>query len=178
MDSLAPSRIWVMRLCYAGLAMVILFFHLLPLDSLPRGWAAPDLLLALTLAWALRRPDFVPPVLIAIVILLADLLLQRPPGLLAALTVAGAAFLHSRFGGHGETGFVAEWLAVAVVLIAIALLYRIVLAITSVDQAPLFLMASQLLLTILIYPLVAGSSQAVFGVRRLTPADAEALGAR
>lgn len=178
MDSLAPSRIWVMRLCYAGLAMVILFFHLLPLDTLPRGWAAPDLLLALTLAWALRRPDFVPPVLIAVVILLADLLLQRPPGLLAALTVAGAAFLNSRVGGHGDTGFVAEWLAVAVVLIAIALLYRIVLAVTSVDQAPLFLMASQLLLTILIYPLVAGTSQAVFGVRRLTPADAEALGAR
>lgn len=178
MDSLAPSRIWLMRLCYAGLATVILFFHLLPLDTLPKGWAELDLLLALTLAWALRRPDFVPALLIAVVILLADLLLQRPPGLLAALILAGAVFLRSRFGGHGESGFAAEWLAVAVVMAVIALLYRIVLAITSVDQAPLFLATSQLLLTILIYPLVAGSSQAVFGVRRLTPADAEALGAR
>lgn len=178
MDNLTPSRVWLMRLLYVGLALVILFFHLLPLSTLPPHWSPPDLLIVLTFAWALRRPDYVPSLLIAAVMLLADLLLQRPPGLMAALVVAGSAFLKIRVTSHGESGFLTEWFATAVVLVAIMILNRMVLAITAVDQAPLLLVLIQLVLSILIYPLMVWVSQSIFGVRKLAPADAGALGAR
>ncbi|SDC48975.1 rod shape-determining protein MreD [Ruegeria marina] len=178
MDNFSPSRIWIMRLVYIGIALAILFFQLLPLDARPSRWAGPDFLLAMTLAWTLRRPDYAPALLVALVMLLADLLLQRPPGLLAALTVAASAFLRNRLSGQGETGFIGEWISVSVVLIALALFYRLTLIATAVDRAPLTLAASQVVLTILCYPAVVAASQTLFGVRRLTPSDAEALGAR
>ena len=72
---------WLMRALYALLAGLLVFLHLLPLDTLPPGWAGPDLFLALTFAWAVRRPDYVPPLLVAGLALMMDLLFHRPPGL-------------------------------------------------------------------------------------------------
>ncbi|GGH35730.1 rod shape-determining protein MreD [Cribrihabitans marinus] len=178
MDKLSSSRIWMMRLVYAGLALVIMFFHLLPLSTLPNRWTPPDLLIALTFAWTMRRPDFVPIAVVAAVMLAADLLLQRPPGLLAALVVAGCAFLRPRTVGQSEAGFVGEWFAVGVVLVAITLVNQLILVVTDSGTAPLVLVLLQLVLTIAVYPLVVLASQVLFGVRRLAPSDAGAMGAR
>jgi len=177
-DNLSNARVWTMRLMYAGLSLLILFFHLLPLDTMPGRWAPPDLLVALTFAWTLRRPDFVPVVLVACVMLMADLMLQRPPGLLAALVVAGSAYLRNWSAGLSDASFLGEWASVGLVLISTMLLNRLILGITAVDQAPLWLVLTQLVLTILVYPLVAVISQSLFGVRKLTPADFDILGGR
>lgn len=175
MAEVAKSRIWLMRGVYLGLALAYLFFHLLPLDTMPRRWAPPDLLVALTFTWVMRRPDFVPAVSVGVAFLAADLLLQRPPGLWSALMVGGCAFLARRPDGSGESGFASEWIAVGIVLSAITLLNRLILTITFAGPAPWLLDLSQLVLTVLAYPLLAGLSQAVFGVRRLAPADASSL---
>lgn len=178
MDSLSPSRIWSMRALYVGFSLAVLFMHLLPLDTLPRRWAPPDLIVAFTFAWALRRPDFAPPLIIAAVMLTADLMLQRPPGLWAFLVVAGVEYLKGRFAGLRDASFAGEWAAVFIVLAAITLLNRTVLTIVAVEQAPLALTLTQLVLTALVYPLAVWISQAVLGVRKLAPGDAEALGGR
>ena len=70
MAELSTSRLWLMRLGFVALALVIMFFHLLPLDTVPRRWAPPDLLVAFVFAWALRRPDYVPILSLAIILLL------------------------------------------------------------------------------------------------------------
>lgn len=172
------SRLWTMRLVYLGLAAIIMFFHLLPLDTVPRRWAPPDLMIAMTFAWALRRPDYVPPLAIALVMLSADLMFQRPPGLLAALVVGGTVYLRNRTIGLSEASFAGEWLSVALVLSAITVANRMVLAITAVDQAPLWLVIVQLMLTVAVYPVVVLVSQSLFGVRKLAPAEADAMGGR
>ncbi|MEX0367432.1 MAG: rod shape-determining protein MreD [Ruegeria sp.] len=178
MDSLSLSRVWMMRALYMWLALLILFFHLLPLNTLPSRWAPPDLLIALTFAWVVRRPDYVPTLSVAVVMLVADLLLQRPPGLLAALVVGARAYLKPTSAGGREVGFLSEWATVSFVLVAIAVLNRLILGITAVEQAPLWLAVIQLALTIAVYPLVAWLSQTVCGVRKLAPSDADALGGR
>ncbi|HBS50182.1 MAG TPA: rod shape-determining protein MreD [Rhodobacteraceae bacterium] len=178
MDSLSRSRIWTMRAVYAGLALVVIFFHLLPLDTLPRRWAPPDLIVAITFAWALRRPDFVPPLLVALVMLTADLMFHRPPGLWAFLVVAGVEYLKGRFEGLRDASFLGEWAAVFIVLVTITLLNRTVLGLTGVPQAPLALTLTQMLLTGAIYPLAVGVSQSLMGVRKLTPGESDAMGGR
>jgi rod shape-determining protein MreD len=168
----------MMRLAFPVLALILMFFHLLPLDTLPSRWAPPDLLLALALAWSLRRPDFVPAVLIGATMLVADMMFQRPPGLFAMLVVLGCEFLKSRVMPHRETAFAAEWLAVAVVICGIVVLNRSILAVLAVAQAPLGLTLMQAVLTIAAYPLVVVLSQTLLGVRKLSPAEAEVLGSR
>ena len=118
MDELSPARLLLMRTVFTVLALLILFFHLLPIDTQPvslfapeltpplatidpaearlralldhgtqRTVIGPDLLIAFALAWSLRRPEYVPTLLLAILFLLGDLLLQRPPGLWALLAL-------------------------------------------------------------------------------------------
>ena len=79
MTDLSRSRLWLMRMGFVALGLVILFFHLLPLETTPRGWAGPDLLLGFACEGGLRRPEYVPALFLALVFLLADLLLKRPP---------------------------------------------------------------------------------------------------
>lgn len=172
------SRLWLMRAAFLGLALLIIFFHLLPLDTVPRRWAPPDLLIAFAFAWSLRRPDYAPALSIAAVMLMADLLFQRPPGLMAALVVLGSENLKNRAGGLREASFAGEWLAVCLTLLGVTVLNRLALALLAVEQAQLSLSLVRMLLTMAAYPVVALVTQSVMGVRKLAPADAEALGGR
>ncbi|EEX08554.1 MreD protein [Ruegeria lacuscaerulensis ITI-1157] len=172
----AASRLWLMRSLYLFLAMLVMFFHLLPLDTKPDRWPFPELLIGLTFAWVLRRPDFVPIASVTVVMLMADFLLQRPPGLLAALVVLGTAYLRSDGQGIRDIGFLAEWTTVAVVTIVIFVLNRLILALLSVEQAALGPVLVQTILTVASYPLVVLFSQSVLGVRRPSAADNMATG--
>lgn len=178
MNSLSLSHIWVMRFWFLAISLIIIFFHLIPLETAPRKWAPPDLLIALALAWTARRPDFVPTLSVAAVMLMADLLFQRPPGLMSLLLVLGCEYVRSRSVGHGETSFLAEWFIVCFAIVAMTLLDRLVLAIMLVERAPLSLHLIQMVLTMAVYPLVALFSETVLGVRKLAPGNAEIRGLR
>ncbi len=160
---------WIMRALYLMICLSLLFVQLLPLDTLPRLWAAPDLMVAVSFAWVIRRPDCVTPLMIAMMFLLADLMVQRPPGLWAALVLIGCETLRNRTAGPRELRFAAEWLSVGLTLIIMTLAYRIVLGLTFVAQPPLGLSLIQMLMTLLAYPLVTLVTQTVFRVRRATP---------
>lgn len=164
-------HLWLMRALFAALAGALVFARLLPLDTLPPGWAGPDLFLALAFAWAVRRPEYVPPLLVAALALSMDLLLQRPPGLWAALTLLGCEELRRRAPALRDLTFLAEWAAVAGTLVTMVLAYRLVLTVLLVDQAPLGLSLMQLLSTLIAYPLVAAISHLLFGVRKRAPGD-------
>ena len=174
----AVSHLWSMRALYALLAVFILFLHLLPLNTQPDRWPFPEILIAVTFAWVLRRPDYVTTLLVAAVMLLADLLLQRPPGLLAALVILGTSYLRSAATGMRDAGFVGEWISVGVVITAIFLANRVALSLFSVEQSAVGPVVIQLVLTIIAYPAIVMLSQSVFGVRRISAADASTVGSR
>jgi len=164
-------HVWLMRALFAALTGALVFARLLPLDLVPPDWAGPDLFLALAFAWAVRRPEYVPPLLVAVLALAMDLLLQRPPGLWAALTLVGFETLRRRATALRDLTFFMEWAAVAGTLVAMVLAYRLVLTVLIVDQAPLGLSLMQLVSTLIAYPLVAALSHLVFGVRKRAPGD-------
>ncbi|WP_297768169.1 rod shape-determining protein MreD [uncultured Roseovarius sp.] len=176
-ETLVP-RHWVMRALYAALCVLLVFAYLLPLGHLPPKLAGPDLVMALTFAWAVRRPEYVPALLVALIVLAMDLLLQRPPGLWAALMVIGTEALRRRAAGLRDLTFAAEWASVASTMVAITVAYRIVLMLLMVDQAPLGLSLMQLLASLLAYPLVALVSHGLFGVRKRIPGDLDNRGQR
>ncbi len=178
MNDLSQTRLWLMRAGFALLTLVIVFFHLLPLETTPRRWAAPDILLCFALAWSMRRPEYVPPLLLALAFLLTDLLLQRPPGLWAMLALIGCENLKSRARSLRDANFAAEWITVGLLTIAISLTYRIVLGLVLVDLPSLTLSLSELILTVLIYPAVVAVTHFVMQVRKAAPGELDALGQR
>ena len=171
-DTFLP-RAWLMRAVYVGLSAAIVFWHLLPISTVPPSWAGPNLFLALTFAFAARRPDYVPILLVAALALGMDLLLQRPPGLWAAITVLGVETLRNRAPGLRDLTFLSEWAAVSSTLVIMTLTYRIILTLFVVDQAPLGLSFMQVGATLLVYPLVVLVAHAVLGVRKRAPGDLE-----
>ena len=174
----SAPRVWGMRMLYLGLALAVIFAKLIPLDFQPQVWAGPDLLVALTFAWALRRPEFVPALSVAVIVLLADLLFLRPPGLWAALMVISTQALKNRARNLRDQPFMMEWLAVAGIFLAISLGNRLVLAVLMVPQAPLGLTVIHVVMTLICYPVVVMISQWVFGVRKAAPGDLDRLGQR
>ncbi|MDJ0823042.1 MAG: rod shape-determining protein MreD [Paracoccaceae bacterium] len=172
----SATHLWLIRLAYVGIAFVVLFAHLLPLETTPRLFAGPDIVVALTFAWALRRPDYVPMVLVAAVMLLTDLLFQRPPGLWAALVLMATEWLKSRGGRMRDSTFAEEWLVVATALLVITVIYRLVLGVLIVSPGALLLSVIQFAMTVIAYPLVVAVSYLIFGVRHATPGDYDAMG--
>ncbi|MCT4557062.1 MAG: rod shape-determining protein MreD [Pelagimonas sp.] len=171
MAETTPTRLWVMRLTYLALALLIILAHLLPIRLGPMDWAGPDVLLALSFAWALRRPDFIPAPLVALALLLADLLLMRPPGLWAALGLLAVEWLKGQGKQLRDNTFFTEWITVAAATLAVAIGYRLVLGILVVSPGAFLLSVQQFGLTVLCYPLVAAASYLIFGVRQITPGE-------
>ena len=171
-----PARVWVMRSLYIGLSFFIIFLHLLPLATSSSRWFAPDFLMAFTFAWAMRRPEYVPTVSVGFIILLADFLFQRPPGLLAGLIVVGAETLRARSVANRDMPYLVEWMSVAGVMITIIFAERLFLAIFFIPAPSLSLVLIQLVMTIALYPLVVMISHFLFNVRRSAPGEVDALG--
>lgn len=209
MDELSPARLWLMRSAFVALALVILFFNLLPIDTQPvtlftpdlfppladidpaearlrdlldqgsnRFLIGPDLLIAFAFAWSLRRPEYVPSLFLALLFLLADLLLQRPPGLWAVLALLACENLKGRSRSLRDATFGAEWIAVAVLLTVILITNRIVLSVVLVAPPQLRLSLLELGMTILVYPAVVFVTRSLMGVRRAAPGELDALGGR
>lgn len=174
----SPARVWTMRAIYFGICLGILLLELLPLQTQPRSFAGPDMILLLTFAFALRRPEYVPPFVVALAMVLADFLLQRPPGLMAGLTVVVSEMLRARSEGLRTLPFTVEWLTAGFGIAAVLIGYRVVLAIFLIPQAPMLLALSQLAATVVAYPLIVLGSVALFGLRRVAPGEVDTLGHR
>jgi rod shape-determining protein MreD len=171
MNEQTLTRVWGMRLAFALIVCVVLFFHLLPLETTPRRWVAPDLILAFAFAWSLRRPEYVPAPVLAGLFLLTDLLLFRPPGLWAVLALLACENLKSRARNLRDGGFANEWLTACILMVFVAVAYRLLLMITLVDLPPFGLSVFELVATMLSYPLVVAVTHGLLGVRKAAPGE-------
>lgn len=177
-DTAAGPRLWTGQLALLVICCVLIFLHLLPLNTLPTNWPAPDLLLAVVLAWVARRPDLAPALMIGLVFLLADLLFQRPPGLMAALVLVLSEMLRARSRALRSTPFLLEWATISIGIMMIALLNHVVMALLLMPLASLTLVLTQAAFTCLCYPIVTVLAYIACGVSRLAPGEVDALGHR
>jgi rod shape-determining protein MreD len=168
---------WGYRFLLLFLCALILFLNLLPINTAPSVWSAPDLIACLIFAWTLRRPSYAPTILVALIAFSADMILQRPPGLYAAGFLIANEFLRSRAADIGTGSFTIEWAYVALALIAALIFKRLLLHITLADNNSLSLTLTQLLITLLAYPVVAAFCHFALKLRFQSPSDIRVKGA-
>ena len=166
------------RSLFVALAFGTLFLRILPLDLMPVRFPGPDLMTAVTIAWVLRRPDYVPALLIALVFLLEDLVLMRPPGLWTAILLLGTEFLRSREATLRDLPIAVEWLVAAALIVAMTMIDRLVLALFLVPQVSPGLTALQALATFAVYPLVVLATRVLFGAARVSSGGFDSIGGR
>ena len=158
-------RFGVMAL-YVGLCMSFLMLQVLPQSFGPEAIPGPDLVLALTMCWAIRRPDLLPSILIGAVLLFADMILNRPPGLFALITLCAAVYLQTRSHDMRQAFFATEFLYCALIIIAVALVYLVLRQVLLLPGQSVLTTLAQTLFTILIYPVVGFVSAQLFGITR------------
>lgn len=151
---------------YVALFLAILFWRLLPLAPGRVAWPGPDLGLCLTLLWVLRRPEQVPVPTIAALYLIEDILLMRPIGLGAAITVLGTEAARKREHRWRELPFMVEWMRVAMLLALMMLANRSLLTVFFLTPPPLGLALLQFIATTATYPVVAGLGAWALGLMR------------
>lgn len=176
-DPLTTRRI-AHRVLFVALCSAILFVRLLPVNPTPYGIPGPDLTLALTLAWVLRRPDYVPAILIVIVFIFEDMMLWRPIGLWPMIVLLATEYLRRREASLRGMPFPLEVILVGGVMLAMLIAKRLILQITLVDQPVLGQELLRMFVTLAAYPLVAGFSLLAFGLRRAATGEVDAFGQR
>jgi rod shape-determining protein MreD len=170
------TQLWLYRLGYVCLCLFAYFIGLLPLDIGALHWGTPDLILGFAFCWVLRRPDYVPLLVVCVALLIADFLFTRPPGLWAAISLLAIEFLRRREPQSRDMPFLVELAMVAALLLGMAVAYRLTLAIFIVPSASLGLVILQQFSTLLVYPLITLCSTFVFRVTKITAAEADLTG--
>lgn len=191
----ATREVWLHRVVFVVLALVFMFLRLLPMaqalpDACPPddGWCramawlmrmpGPDLLLCIVFAWTMRRPDYLPALLIAVVVLLEDLVLLRPPGLWTALVVLASEFIRSRVALTRELNFGVEWLLISALMVAMLVVYRLSFGLVLLPQPPFGFALVQVVWSILCYPVVVFLSRVVLDLYKPGMGEVDAYGRR
>ena len=170
------NSVWLRRGLFVALAAATLFLRLLPIGRTAGAWPGPDLLLCLIFAWTMRRPDYLPIWLVAIVVLMEDFILMRPPGLWTALVVLAAEFIRSRVALTRELTFTVEWLLVSGLMIGLLFAYRAIFVVAMLPQPGFGFAMIQMIWSILCYPAVVALSRYGFDLRRPATGQKDAYG--
>ena len=170
--------LWVHRVIFLAVALILTFVRLLPLQTTAGHLPGPDLLVCVIFAWMVRRPEYLSALMIGVVVLSEDMLLLRPPGLWAALVLIGAEFIRARSALTRELSFGVEWLLVSGVIFAVVFANRTILGLAFVDQPAFGFSLMQIIWSILAYPAVVALSR--YGLDLYKPAmgQVDALGRR
>ncbi len=174
----ATTRRMLYWALFCLLSAFIIFVRLLPLDLTAGRLPGADWTVAIAFAWVLRRPNFVPVLLFAVVLFLSDILFMRPPGLWTGLGVIGLEFLRGRAQFSRELPFLFEWALVSAVILAMVLTNRLILGIFVIGQPSFALDSLLFVMTVAAYPVVVFVSSRLLGVRQVVPGAVDQYGHR
>ncbi|WP_099827385.1 rod shape-determining protein MreD [Oceaniglobus indicus] len=160
---------------YVLMMVAVVFVHLLPFGLGDTHVPGPDILTLLAFAWVLRRPDYIPAFLVALVTLFCDIVFLRPLGLWTALVLIGFEFLRNRAVLAQEQPFLVEWFMVGATLSFMTMANAAILAVFLVPQPPFAMAALQMVISVAFYPVVALVSRYALGVQRPAPGAIEAM---
>ena len=172
------SRRWLYRTLFVALGVLGIYVNLLPIDLAPGGLPGPDFPVLLAYAWVLRRPAYVPVLLVAGVLLATDILFLRPIGLWSALARIGFEILRAREPISRDQPLLLEWATVGVVLALVTVAHWLVLSVFMVNHPGAGLLALQFLVTLASYPLVVAFTRWGLRLRRSLPGVIGGLGHR
>ncbi len=160
------------QIVYFCIGMLIIFFQILPLQTTPQTWSGPSVLLVFFAAIVTKRPEFSSSFLIAIIFLIEDFFLMRPPGLMSSMTVLGFYFLKRKFQNQEEMSLLFVWGSVATCLSFILLLYYFISILLFIPSAGFRLTLMEIIVTLALFPIF---SVLIGSFDRLDPADSEKI---
>lgn len=169
MTARAPSP--AQTLLFALISLAVILAQLLPLQLQAEHMVQPDLLVALAAAWVIRQPENMPLLLLAPILLLADLIQDRPVGLWALISLLLIEAMSAQREGLRNRPFPFEWAAFTGVLALGLIGQSVILSLALVERPTGGITVQLFATTATVYPLVALVLHYVLRVRAPKPAE-------
>jgi rod shape-determining protein MreD len=163
-------------MAFGLICFALILWRLVPGNLVVNPVPWPDVMFALTLAFSMRRPDLIPYWLVGGIFLLADILLQRPIGLWAAIVLISAEFARSHSWRYRDVSFLADWLFTAFIILGATLLNRVAIGFVLIEQGGIAKTLLVALMTALIYPAVVFLCFAGLGIGKQETIEARRKG--
>ena len=141
------------QIVYFCIGLLIIFFQILPLQTTPQNWSGPNVLLVFFAAIVTKRPEYTSSFLIALIFLIEDFFLMRPPGLMSALIVISFHFLKRKIQNQEENSLIFVWVNVAISLTLILLIYYIISVLLFLPSAGFSLTLMEIIISLALYPI-------------------------
>ena len=165
MATITGPNLRINQALFFSLGFLFILCAMLPLGLQADAPLMPNLVFALAISWTIRRPASAPWGSIFALALLADVLLMKPIGLWAALTLGLSEFARAQRWAIREQMFLVEWAIFAAVFAFALALNALLLALVFEPRPALPLVLNYFLSTTLAYPVVVLLIHWVFGVR-------------
>lgn len=178
MEDVSAFRLWMYRAGFVGIGLACVLWSIIPFDLSADALPVPDLFYCVTMAYVVRRPEYVPIWAVFFVFFVRDILTQAPLGLCTLLVVMAIEVVRANIQAFREYIFGLEWLWVATIFVAITLIQQVLLALTLSDTPRLVEQVLLILFTVLVYPVIVGVMKYVFGITRPRPGELDAWGKR
>ena len=178
MEDITAFRLWMYRAGFVGIGLACVLWAIIPFDLSADALPVPDVFYCITMAYVVRRPEYVPIWAVFFVFFMRDILTQAPLGLCTLLVVMGSEVVRANIQAFREYIFGLEWLWVATKFVAITLLEQVLLALTLSDTPRLGEQVLLILFTVLAYPVTVGVMKYGFGITRPRPGELDAWGKR
>jgi len=158
-------RPWIYYVKYLLICFFILSFQLLPMRIVHQEVLWPNLMYLVTVGWLIRKPSYLPVILILFAHIISDIVLLKPLGLWSAISLIGYEFLRWRSLSQGRLKLGQELVLVTSVLILLTFLQIGVELIFKIESPPIEMILLQLTFTLLIYPVVIFMLHSILRVR-------------
>lgn len=178
MEDISTFRFWMYRVYFVAIGFVLILWSIIPFDMSAGALPYPDFFYCLTMAYVVRRPEYVPIWTIFLVFFMRDILTQAPLGLFTLLVVMGSEVVRANIQAFREYIFGLEWLWVATIFAVITVVQQVMLALTLSDAPRFVEQLLLILLTVLAYPVIVGVMKFGFGIIRPRPGALDAWGRR
>ena len=141
------------QVVYFCIGLLIIFFQILPLQTTPQNWSGPNVLLVFFATIVTKRPEYTSSFLIALIFLIEDFFLMRPPGLMPALIVISFYFLKRKIQNQEENSLISIWINAATCLTLILLIYYMISVLLFLPSADFNLTLMEILASLALYPI-------------------------
>jgi len=158
-----PQHVFATLAMLAG-GMVAIFVEAAPLGLPANAWPSPDLVFCVVAYWSLRRPVAAAILAVFALGLVRDLLTDLPVGLGALCLVAASEYLRILSPRLARRSFLTEWGVVASFLAAALLLQWMMVVVLLAHPPFLSDLGEQWVITMALYPLLAGVLRYLFRI--------------
>ena len=165
---IVAGDIWLRRALFCIAVFALLAFRMIPPGTHLAFLPQPDVLFCVMATWIIRRPELVPPWLVAALVFTSEILFLQVPGLWSAIVVIATEYLRTQVNRLRHMSFAYEWLHFSVSYTVGALTYQFIAMLAFMQTAPADRVILDIVFTVLAYPLLVALANLVFRVQKIS----------